>query len=218
MCGSTWMICNARIRLSQDRTSKQSVNALDPDAAYFSKGDKVPTLGYFDNYLMDNASCVIVGVEETVASPSEEITSARTMLSDCVEKFGVAPKTLAADAGYGKAEFSRGLRTRESLPISLCGCIIHRVISSTAWIALLIGPETKSFECPEGRELKYRGIKPAVNRSHVYRSTEAQCRGCSRKAECTSGRYKQLVIHVEEEVRQRARLRVPAASFLPPST
>ncbi len=55
--------------------------------------------------------------------------------------------------------------------------------------------------------MKYRGIKPAANRSHIYRSTEAQCRDCLRKAECTSGRYKQLVIHVDEEVRQRARER-----------
>jgi len=74
-------------------------------------------------------------------------------------------------------------------------------------------PETNSFECPEGRELKYRGIKPATNRSHLYRSTEAQCRGCPRKAECTSGRYKQLVIHVEEDVRQRARQRTQEAAF-----
>jgi hypothetical protein len=74
-------------------------------------------------------------------------------------------------------------------------------------------PETNSYECPEGKELKYRGIKAAVNRSHLYRSTEAKCRGCSRKAECTSGRYKQLVIHVEEDVRRRARQRTQEPAF-----
>jgi hypothetical protein len=84
---------------------------------------------------MDNASCVIIGVEATVASSSQEIISARTMLADCVEKFGLAPKTLAADAGYGKAVFSRGLRTGESLPISRSDCTIHRGINFTAWIA-----------------------------------------------------------------------------------
>lgn len=192
---------------------QDKVSTTDPDAAYFSKGDKVPTLGYFDNYLMDNASCVIVGVEATVASPSEEITSARTMLSDCVEKFGLAPKTLAADAGYGKAEFLSWLENQgiaSYIPLRLhypSGNQLYGLDRFT------YRPETKSFECPEGRELKYRGIKPAVNRSHVYRSTEAQCRGCSRKAECTSGRYKQLVIHVEEEVRQRARLRSQEPDF-----
>jgi transposase len=192
---------------------QDKVSTTDPDAAYFSKGDKAPTLGYFDNYLMDNASCVIVGVEATTASPSEEITSARTMLNDCVEKFGLAPKTLGADAGYGKAEFLSWLESQgivSYIPLRLHYPSGNQLYGLDRFI---YRPETNSFECPEGRELKYRGIKPATNRSHLYRSTEAQCRGCPRKAECTSGRYKQLVIHVEEDVRQRARQRTQEAAF-----
>ena len=46
---------------------QEKVSTTDPDATYFSKGDRAPTLGYFDNYLMDNASCIIVGVEATDA-------------------------------------------------------------------------------------------------------------------------------------------------------
>jgi hypothetical protein len=67
---------------------QDKVSTTDPDAAYFSKGDRASKLGYFDNYLMDNASCVIVGVEATVASSSQEVISARKMVADCVEKFG----------------------------------------------------------------------------------------------------------------------------------
>ena len=55
-------------------------------------------------------------VEATVASSSHEVISARTMLADCVEKFGLAPKTLAADAGYGKAEFLKWLENRGITP------------------------------------------------------------------------------------------------------
>ncbi len=190
--------------LEPELPRQDKVSATDPDAAYFSKGDRASKLGYFDNYLMDNASCVIVGVEATVASSSQEVISARTMIADCADKFGLAPKTLAADTGYGNADFlifSRGLRAGESLPIPRCDCTnqLYGLDHFT------YQPETNSFECPEGKQLKYRGIKPAANRSHIYRSTEAQCRECLRKAECTSGRYKQLVIHVNEEVRQRAR-------------
>jgi transposase len=199
--------------LEPEPHEQDKVSITDPDAAYFSKGDKAPTLGYFDNYLMDNASCVIVGVEATVASPSQEITSARTMLTNCVKKFGLAPKTLVADAGYGKAEFLSWLEDHEIasyIPLRLYYPSGNQLYGLDRFT---YRPETNSFECPEGRELKYRGIKPAVNRSHIYRSTEAQCRGCSRKAECTSGRYKQLVIHVEEEVRQRARLRAQQPDY-----
>ena len=129
------------------------------------------------------------------------------MLADCVEKFGLAPKTLAADAGYGKADFLTWLENRGIIPyIPLrlhypSGNKIYGLDHFT------YQSESNSFECPEGKQLKYRGIKLAANRSHIYRSTEAQCRGCLEKAECTSGRYKQLVIHVDEEVRQRARER-----------
>ena len=162
---------------------------------------------------MDNASCVIVGVEATVASSSQEVISARKMLADCVERFGLAPKTLAADAGYGKADFLTWLENRRITPY--IPLRLHYPSGNKLYGLdhFTYQPEANSFECPEGKELKYRGIKPAANRIHIYRSTEAQCRGCSKKAECTSGRYKQLVIHVDEEVRQRARLRNQEPDF-----
>jgi len=148
-----------------------------------------------------------VGVEATVASSSQEVISARTMVADCAEKFGLAPKTLAADAGYGKADFLTWLENRGITPY--IPLRLHYPSGNQLYglDRFTYQPETNSFECPEGKQLKYRGIKPAANRSHIYRSTEAQCRDCLRKTECTSGRYKQLVIHVDEEVRQRARER-----------
>ena len=51
-----------------------------------------------------------------------------------------------------------------------------------------------------------------MNKSYIYRSTPAKCRECPLKNECTSGRYKQIVIHVEA-VRQRARERTREAAF-----
>jgi transposase len=192
---------------------QDKVSTTDPDATYFSKGDRAPTLGYFDNYLIDNSSCVVVGVEATDARPSQEIASARKMLADCAHKFGLTPKTLAADTGYGKADFLAWLETQgiaSYIPLRKHFPSGDRHYGMDQFT---YHPETNSYQCPEGKELKYRGIKPAVNRSHIYRSTEAQCRGCSRKTECTSGRYKQLVIHVEEDVRQRARQRTQEPAF-----
>jgi hypothetical protein len=192
---------------------QDKVSTTDPDATYFTKGEKAPTLGYFDNYLIDNSSCIVVGVEATEARPSQEVASALRMLSNCANRFGLSPKTLAADTGYGKAEFLAWLETQEIasyIPLRRhypSGDRLYYSIDKFTY-----DPETNSYECPKGKELKYVGIKPAVNRSHIYRSTEAKCRGCSSKAECTGGRYKQLVIHVEEGARQRAlqRTREPA--------
>ncbi len=162
---------------------QDKVSTTDPDATYFSKGDRAPTLGYFDNYLLDNGSCVVLAVEATDARPSQEIASARKMLSNCANKFGLVPKTLAADTGYGKAEFLTWLETQKIvsyIPLRKHYPSNDRLYGMDRFV---YHPETNSYECPAGIELKYIGIKPAVNRSHIYRSTEAKCRGCSRKAE-----------------------------------
>lgn len=96
---------------------------------------------------------MIIGVEATVASSSQEIISARTMLADCVEKFGLTPETLAADAGYGEADFLTWLENRgisPYIPLRLhypSGNQLYRLDRFT------YQPETNSFECPEGKEL-----------------------------------------------------------------
>jgi transposase len=199
---------------SEGRVHQQDkVSATDPDAVCFSKGERAPTLGYFDNYLIDNASCIVLAVEATEARSSQEIVAARNMLTALPNRLGSHPKTLAADTGYGKAEFLSWLETQgitSYIPLRKHYASSDRLYSLDHFI---YHPESNSYECPEGRELKYIGIKPAVNRSHIYRSTEAKCRGCSRKAECTTGRCKQLVIHVEEPVRERARQRAKEPDF-----
>jgi len=43
------------------------------------------------------------------------------------------------------------------------------------------------------------------NRAHAYSGSGKGCGACSQKAQCTSGRYKYLAIHMPEPARQRAR-------------
>src|SRR5216684_3352033 len=43
---------------------QEKVSTTDPDSTYATKGGPA-RLGYYDNYLVDNASCVIVGVQAT---------------------------------------------------------------------------------------------------------------------------------------------------------
>ena len=54
----------------------------DPDSTYLTKGNRAAELGYFDNYLINNESCVIVGVQATAARLSQESAAARDMI-DC---------------------------------------------------------------------------------------------------------------------------------------
>ena len=46
---------------------QDKVSASDQDSTYLTKGNRAAELGYFDNYLIDNESCVIVGVQAPAA-------------------------------------------------------------------------------------------------------------------------------------------------------
>src|SRR6516162_11055379 len=65
-------------------------------------------------------------------------------------------------------------------------------------------PESNSYRCPAGEQLNYVGLN-ARNRAHAYIGSAKRCGICSQKAQCTSGRYKYLAIHIHESARQRAR-------------
>jgi len=43
------------------------------------------------------------------------------------------------------------------------------------------------------------------NRAYAYMGSAKRCGACSLKAQCTTGRYKYLAIHIHESARQRAR-------------
>src|SRR5437588_5815999 len=46
---------------------QDQVSTTDPDSTYATKDGTPARLGYYDNYLVDNHSCVIVGVQATAA-------------------------------------------------------------------------------------------------------------------------------------------------------
>ena len=73
---------------------QEKVSTTDPDSTYATKGGPA-RLGYYDNYLVDNSSCVIVGVQATPARLSQESVAARDMIERYRERYGYLPQTLA---------------------------------------------------------------------------------------------------------------------------
>ena len=57
---------------------QEQVSTTDPDSTYATKGGTPARLGYYDNYLVDNHSCVIVGVQATAARMSQETVAHKT--------------------------------------------------------------------------------------------------------------------------------------------
>jgi len=193
---------------------QDQVSTTDPDSTYATKGGTPARLGYYDNYLVDNHSCVIVGVQGTAARMSQETVAAKDMLARFAQWQGREPVSVAADTTYGNGEFlqwlmERGItaymRTRDSA--------LRKSSSLYGPERFTYLPESNSYLCPAGEQLNYGG-KNTRNRTHVYIGTRKRCGACAQKAHCTSSPLKYLAIHMHEPARQRARDLVNTAAFV----
>ena len=192
---------------------QDQVSTTDPDSTYATKGGTPARLGYYDNYLVDNHSCVIVGVQATAARMSQETVAAQDMLTRFAQWQGRKPESVAADTTYGNGEFLQWLADRSITPYMRTRDSIHRKNSPFYGPErFTYQPESNSYRCPAGEQLNYVGLN-VRNRAHAYIGSGKRCGACSQKAQCTSGRYKYLAIHMDEAARQRARELVNTPEF-----
>ena len=184
---------------------QEQVSTTDPDSTYATKGGTPARLGYYNNYLVDNPSCVIVGVQATAARMSQETVAAQDMLARFAQWQGREPESVAADTTYGNGEFLQWLadrnvtaymRTRDSA--------LRKNNPGYGPERFTYQPASNTYRCPAGEQLNYVGLN-VRNRAHAYIGSAKRCGACSQKTQCTTGRYKYLAIHMHESVRQRAR-------------
>jgi len=192
---------------------QDQVSTTDPDATFATKGGTPARLGYYDNYLVDNHSCVIVGVQATAARMSQETVAAQDMLARFAQWQGREPESLAADTTYGNGEFLQWRADRSITPYMRTRDSIHRKRSP------FFGPERFTYEpennryiCPAGQFLNYGG-RVYRNRAFNYIGTRKKCGPCSLRPQCTSAGFRGLIIHQNEPARQRARELVNTPEF-----
>lgn len=188
---------------------QEHVSTTDPERP---TPPKAARLGYYDNYLVDNRNCVIVGVQATAARLSQESVTARDMIARFSERRGRPPESVAADATYGNGEFLQWLRERGITPYMRTrdnALRKNNPLYGPERFTYL--PESNSYLCPAGKPLTYVGLN-VRNRTHAYMVIRKRCRDCPQKAQCTTGQYKYLAIHIHEPARQRTRelARTPA--------
>ena len=188
---------------SEERIKPQEkVSTTDPDATWAVKSGPA-MLGYYDNYLIDTTSRVILSVNATPALFSQETLAARRMLEH-VGQFGIHPKNLAADKAYGSGEFLAWLLARNIQPHIPVIDRRHQTQGRFTVEHFRFEPKENAYYCPEGKPLHYRGQRRSSG-GDLYRSTEAQCRGCPQKKLCTAGPYRRLFVHWQEPARQTVR-------------
>jgi transposase len=184
---------------------QDQVSTTDPDSTYATKGGTPARLGYYDNYLVDNHSCVIVGVQATAARMSQETVAAQDMLARFAAWQGREPESVAADTTYGNGEFLQWLADRNvTAYMHPRDSALRKNNPGYGPERFTYQPESNSYRCPAGEQLNYVGLN-VRNRAHAYIGSAKRCGACPLKAQCTTGRYKYLAIHIHEPVRQRAR-------------
>jgi IS5 family transposase len=186
------------------------VSTTDADAVWAKKVGPAK-MAYFDNYLIDTRSRVILGVEATPALFHQETVAARKMV-DQIHKFGIRPETLAADKAYGSGEFLAWLLEHGVQPHIPVIDRRHQTGGLFTREQFRYEPPENVYYCPEGEALAYRGRR-RESQGYVYRSTEAQCGGCPQKKRCTAGPYRRLFVHEQESVRQAVRVLVGTPAY-----
>jgi hypothetical protein len=167
-----------------------------------TKGGVPAQLSYYNNYLIDNESNVIVDVEATQTRFSQEVSAARTMIERSTSRFAITPQSLGGDKAYGSGEFLAWLLDREIAPHIR---VIDRTRQDPEHFSrqdFSFEPDINAYRCPAGKLLTYRGIGRA-SRVYTYNASPKDCAPCALKAKCTSGRGRRLVVNFDEPARQR---------------
>src|SRR5579859_2670182 len=193
---------------------QDQVSTTDPDSTYATKGGTPARLGYYNNYLVDNHSCVIVGIQGTAARMSQETVAAQDMITRFAHWQGREAESVTADTTYGNGEFLQWLADRNITPYMRTRDSVHRKNSPFYGPErFTYQPESNSYLCPAGQQLNYGGHS-LRNRTNVYIGTRKRCGECALKSQCTSAAVRYLAIHMEEAARQRARELVNTPEFV----
>src|SRR5256885_20725 len=138
---------------------QDQVSTTDPDATYATKGGIPARMGYYDNYLIDNDSCVIVGVQATAARMSQETVAAQDMLTRFTQWQGREPDSVAADTTYGNGEFLHWLADRSITPyMRTRDSALRKNNPGYGPERFAYQPERNTYLCPAGEQLNYVGL------------------------------------------------------------
>ena len=130
---------------------QDQVSTTDPDSTYATKEGTPARLGYYDNCLVDNDSCVIAGVQATAARMSQETVAARDMLIRFAQWQGRPPEAVAADTTYGNGEFLQWLADRSITLICAPATVsTERTVPSSVPSVLPTNRNTIAISAPPG--------------------------------------------------------------------
>jgi transposase len=187
----------------EQKKSRKSINQThssktDPDAQVASRWGSKKKLSYSDNILMDNESRVIIDVEVTSPSGTEEAVSSVDMVKRSLFRYDFNTEDVGADSAYSRGEAVNGFR---EAGIKIYAPAMRNVPDSGKGIfgkEKFIESEDGCLICPNGKNLN-RVIDKSKPRLLKYFSTIKKCHGCPLKEQCTKGAYRTVSVHIDQE-------------------
>jgi transposase len=192
------------LRRTYRNSPPMKISTTDPEAALSSKRG-ASEFAYYDNYLIDNRSCIIAGVIATPARLIQEIVAAPQMLERAKERFGLQPASITADKSYGAGEFLSWLSNRQMTPYIP---VLDRKQQTKGFYTqheFTRIREENAYRCPGGQLLHYIGLSRG-SQGFTYSAKPSHCRNCSHKPACTpSSTRRTLRVNWYEDVREQVR-------------
>lgn len=173
--------------------TRKAISLTDPASCWTSAPGGPANYSYSTNYLIDIDSAIILGVEATPSTLSEEARAARTMIDHTEKRFGVKPKHLAGDTAYGNAQMlgwlveDRQITPHVPVMDKSEGKDGQFGLSDFSWES-----EADRYVCPGGKSLErnrrqFKNKRTGVTKANtiIYRASQSDCGHCSLKDKCT---------------------------------
>jgi len=171
----------------------------DPDARVGARWGAKSRLAYSGNYLSDNAHNLILDVEVTSPSLTDECLSSVEMVKRVQFRFGLSAQDIGADSAYGRGEvltgfMEAGVNIYTPKPSNLPkGSRVHYGKDHFKYDA-----DSDQLICPEGHRLR-RNQYTSRARLIRYVASPKDCRDCPVRKQCTQGRCRTVYLNLDQE-------------------
>lgn len=172
--------------------TRKAISLTDPASCWTSALGGPAFYAYSTNYLIDVDSAIILSVEASPATLSDEAEAARSMIDHTEARFGLKPKRLAADTAYGNAQMLGWLVEEKQITPHI------PVLDKSEGKAGQFGrshftwePQADRYVCPGGYSLrcnrrKFKKKRTGITKDNtiIYRASKSDCEPCPMKAQC----------------------------------
>ena len=197
-----------------DEATRKTISLTDPTSRWTAAPGGPAYYAYSTNYLIDVDSAIILDVEASPSTLSEEAQAARTMIDHTEKRFGLKPESFIGDTAYGNAQMLGWLVEEKHITPHV------PVLDKSEGKEGQFGrtdftwePEADRYVCPGGNSLErnrrnFKNKRTGITKDNtiIYRAAQSDCQHCAMKDKCTPKEpARKIARSIHEDARDLAR-------------